>query len=324
MVSDFESIFPEQTPDIYGVDRSFVVDALRNEDLSNWAGWLNSCRLKFYNRSCPHCGNVYPAQFKCKLRICPDCGNGVLGVNMVELVPKIEEIIKDAPKGYRLRRMEMGLRPFRELEKKGIDELRDSWNRLRRSKLFSKACNGGIGGGLYSIESKFRFAGDSYVRSKDSSDSKRIDYDGWNIHIHALVFSKFIRQSHLSKAWFNATRGNAFIVHIDEADTAGKGLYEAVKYCFKPMSLKTPENYAKFLKVWKGKPRYHTFGSFRGLGRDKRKGKYVCPLDGKELLLESMSDRYEAEEHFNSFEVPKNRLGIYSGTGYRKPKYEVM
>jgi hypothetical protein len=87
------------------------------------------------------------------------------------------------------------------------------------------------------------------------------------------------------------------------------------------MNLKTPENYARFLKVWTGRHRWDTFGSFRGIKtKDKpRKGFYACPFDGEELTEVGRTDQYEARQNFAVLRYYAN----FKDLKKLKPEYKV-
>ena len=318
---DIEKLFPRQSRDVYGVPRDEISIALDTYGMYRQAEWFSNCHEVFNVRYCPVCHNPYVTQFKCRLRICPDCGGSQLHQYIEHTKQKIEALLEKAPRGYRLRRVVLTLPPRDDLTVQAINDIRTCFNSLRRSKLFKEKVNHGYGGGLYSIETKFRKAGDVYINEKHPNRIKVVESDSWNVHMHLLILSKYIKQKDLAKAWFKASKGRSYIVFIDEADTSGQGIYEAVKYCFKPHNLKTAENYAKYMLVWKGRRRWQTFGSFRNVRVEKRKGVWLCPFHREKLSPGEEVYREDVHDVIAGFKIPRDSILAYSDVEYVEPVF---
>jgi hypothetical protein len=180
-------------------------------------------------------------------------------------------------------------------------------DKLVHSSLYKKAL-GEHGGSVEAIESKFRNKGDLYWEK-----GKRLPYvikeDSWNIHMHILLFGKYVPQAELEKLWNKITRKlfmethayylkDVFYVYIDEADDANNGLFETLKYMYKPPTLKTAENYALYYDMTKGLILTTNRGSFRGASLSMKRGgrKPYCGVCGSELEYNIYAPRVTYEE----------------------------
>jgi len=175
----------------------------------------------------------------------------------------------------------MGLPPIDWFNVGLFDDLRGCWNSLRKVYLNDKL---GEFGGVYGLEVKFSRKGEIYTRC--NGESYVIPETGFNFHIHAVVLSEFLPQKVLSKLWSGATGGRAKYVYVDEARFWRNGLFETVKYGFKPPTLRKPEFYVDFYEETKHLRLYAPFGCFQGvkMPSGEGKGRYSCRFDGAVLV----------------------------------------
>jgi hypothetical protein len=160
------------------------------------------------------------------------------------------------------------------IDKRYISWLGKCFSKLRRRRLFSEACTGGV----YSLEITYN----SHERS-------------WHVHIHALLDSGFISQPEIVSAWKEITENAGFIVDIRQAD-AGSVL-EVLKYVVKGSDIiSRPDLVKEFIDATARKRMLATFGHFYGFQFEEHEQEFPpCPvcgsMDRKHYLVEAVLSR---------------------------------
>jgi hypothetical protein len=315
----FDKLYPVEDK-INGTPKDLIAGEL--DDRGYWSQGRDfvECHNYFYLYACPMCGTEYLVPVKCGFRFCNNCGDVKLNRYSNRLSALFEEktrLIKSNPvyKDFRVRRLEMGLPPVDQFNVEVFKDLRYYFN-VFRDEYLNEQC-GDFGGGVYGLEVKFSRKGDVYTRC--NGESYVIPETGFNFHVHAVVVSKYLPNKPngpvLSWMWQKATGGRAKRAWVDEAKSWRHGLFETLKYCFKPPTLREPEYYVDFYEDTKKLRLYASFGSFHGVKLpEKEKGRYGCRFDGAVLEKDSLSIiRNEAIEKEASRVIPKHFLDAYMG-----------
>lgn len=103
------------------------------------------------------------------------------------------------------------------------------------------------------------------------------------IHIHAIVYGKFIYQAVISKLWLELS-GDSSVVLIKEVRGASNCLNYIIKYISKPPQYSDPTRLAAYLDALTGVRRIHTYGIFYNYPIC-RKQSLGCPLCGSTFLF---------------------------------------
>jgi hypothetical protein len=313
-----ESLFEETFPfedNIYGVSRWSIADELRYKGYLDIADRFESCHKVFFLYECPKCGFPYPLPLRCDTRFCDRCGTAKYNRYSNRLSGVFEEALLEVLKNpklakqYAFRRLEMGLPRTLEFGREWFDDLRECFKAFRKNYLDEKC--GDVGGGFYGLEVKYANPGDVYVNSR--GESYVVKEAGFNFHVHAIVLSKFIPQKVLSIQWAKATGYRACYAWVDLAKSWRAGLFETLKYQFKPPTLKKAEYYADLYEETKGMRLYSKFGVFQGYKmEDRKKVRMGCHFDGETLYRDEHSvTRAEAKEIYLNRAVPKGFLDSY-------------
>ena len=312
----FEKTYPTEA-NVYDVPKDLIADKLEERGYWHEACRFVDCHNVFFVYTCSCCGFQYPMPLKCNFRFCNNCGDVRFNIYASRLSSVFESKLaekKNDPqlRGFRFRRLEMGLPPVDWFNVEVFNELRGYFNKFRKGYLNERM--GDFGCGLYGLEVKYSRPGDWYQRA--NGEIYVIEQEGFNFHLHAIVLSKFLdnkRGYQVSKAWEKATGGKAKIAYVDEARSWRNGLFETLKYCFKPPTLRKPEYYVDFYEETKGMRLYNTFGSLRGVKLPgKKKGRYGCRFDGSALEKDDLSiTRDDALEIIKSRVIPKTSLDAY-------------
>lgn len=185
---------------------------------------------------CGSCGNIKIIRLKCSDRTCSECRKRIY----FKLLRGWTELVRNM-KNPKLLTLTLVNKQY--LLRNDITFIRKSLNKLLRRKYYKER----IKGGLYVIE----------IINKGR---------GWNIHIHALIESAFIKQNKISQDWLDITR-NSFIVDIRDAYTPVSGLRYILKYLTKtPQIGNNADVYNRALKYSR---LIQTFGNLYGNAPDK-------------------------------------------------------
>ena len=104
-----------------------------------------------------------------------------------------------------------------------------------------------------------------------------------NLHIHALVYGRFVYQEAISALWLKLT-GDSDIVHIEAARNPKQGVSYLLKYVTKPKKDADTKELARYLNLLIGVRRIHTYGVFYNYSLLKKAGTR-CPLCNGKLRL---------------------------------------
>lgn len=107
-----------------------------------------------------------------------------------------------------------------------------------------------IGKGFAAIETTFGSA---------TVDGEKVQDLFWHLHRHLCVDGHFIPWPFLCAAWLRATKGEAFVTHIEQVDKTPEGIKEVAKYLSKTWEI--PEGkQAEFIEAVKGIKRIWPLG----------------------------------------------------------------
>jgi hypothetical protein len=266
---------PIKQKDFPNTTRREVCRELIHRGFVNQADAMETCGQYFKYISCPGCGARYAFPLRCKMKLCPNCGESQIYILKQRFKPvfnELEELMGD----YRFRRIGLSIRPvdYDHYSAYPYKLMGQATTNLFRSKLVKDAF-GEHGGGIWAIETKQRRKGQTYRKRKTGEISDPTPRDSFYIHVHGMIFSKYISKGKLSHTWRGVTKrlhkktGSSLLkglykVDIDEAEVVYNGLFETVKYVTKPPSMKSAEDYAKYYETTKNMRLLRTLGSFRG------------------------------------------------------------
>ncbi len=123
--------------------------------------------------------------------------------------------------------------------------------------------------------------------------------DGYNIHIHAIVYGYFIPQSKISKEWEKITKDSK-VVDIRETRSPIKYLNYLLKYIHKPPKSNDPKFVADYLISLMGVRRIHTYGIFYNYPLLKKKP-YPCYYCSGKLELHKITNEFELSKDVIKF-----------------------
>lgn len=108
--------------------------------------------------------------------------------------------------------------------------------------------------------------------------------DNNNLHIHALIYGRFVLQEVISKRWLELT-GDSPVVDIRSLHKARTGIGYLLKYVAKPKKTDDPVELAHYLHLLIGIRRIHTYGVFYNRFRLRPSTGCPCPRCGGKLVL---------------------------------------
>ncbi|MDO8623318.1 MAG: protein rep [archaeon] len=288
--------FPKSSEGALLLDLIGISEQLKkDEKFIKQAQKIRSCGKSYSTFMC-NCKFI-KVRKRCNYIICPVCGN----IRTEKLYKKFADLVKS--KKVAMSIYDTGLR-FLSLTVKnvedvigGVDKLYSSFKKLRRRKYWKERVLGGIG----------------------AIDMKKGQDGLWNVHIHALIYSKYLdMKSHKKKGgnaklveeWKKCTGGDS-ILDIKRVRSKGGALRYILKYLAKGISDLSYEEKARFFKLTFGRRLLFTFGSkkdkiFYGVKIPKKKNlcrdchssfQYVSPLSPEGEL----SEKYFSEKkpHFD-------------------------
>lgn len=209
--------------------RQTVAYKLHLAGMDQDADVLAECHTRVSVARCYSCHRTKRFLNRCERFYCPSC-QPRLSAERKETVEWWTKKI-DQPK-----HVVLTIRNTPDLTKDHVRHLKDSFTRLRRSKLCS-----GWKGGFYSVE----------VTNEGR---------GWHLHLHILTDARWIPADQLAVAWNKATKGQGHIVKVKDCRDR-EYLQEVSKYAVKGTDLAgwTHEDVATFVRVFTG---LRTFGVF--------------------------------------------------------------
>lgn len=205
---------------------------------------------------CSHCNHKWYVVTHCKLRACPICSFQV-SRKRAEYLNALCQKIKS------VKLLTLTMPSWKGQPRAGVKLLRDSFNKLRRQKLF-KSCVGGA----YCIE--------------------LIPNDGYtHIHMHAILDCNYLPYQKIFTHWRALFDVNHIEVDIRQAESREARSYIA-KEVGKNMAISLdPERIVEWYNAIKGSRLWTSFGTFRNVSLeqldDEKKEKDfapVCPCCG--------------------------------------------
>ncbi len=312
----FSEYFPVQSTEINGVPRFEIVDALLDRRFHNKAIDFEECHTRVIPYVCNGCGYTHFLPKRCDLRICPDCGKANHSGYVMRLVEKMKELGDAAPEQYRFRLITLTTPKLSvdEWDHHAYDFIMKSVSNFMKHKLIKPRFNGGFGGALRCIETKYSEEGGVYFKKRSSQEEYEYRETGVHVHAHMIGLSKFVDQkkkhgkSEATKAWRDATGGKAYIVDIRAVDNMYSALSEATKYLFKPSHLGPADNYARLIEYTQGRRLEERYGCFRKLDLKREKRALSCAVCDESLSKGEEVERKTAVVMFDSQRVSKNSL----------------
>lgn len=163
----------------------------------------------------------------------------------------------------RCRFLTLTLRPRPQSLALELTRLLDSFARLRRTKLWTNAVNGGA----------------SVLEVHHSRTG-----DHWHPHLHVVCHGRYLPQAALSQLWHRIT-GDSYIVHVTLARSGADAARYLAKYLRKPTSntvINRPPLLDELVRSLRGRRMLTTFGDWRGYRLtapiDDTKWESLCPL----------------------------------------------
>lgn len=268
-----------------GFSRMDLIRYLEDHGKVNIADRMRSCKNKWNVLKCNACNSINSYEITCQVRICDKCNtkynrlikrykraiefmdNSKLVTVTLKNVDQLKSHKIDLIRKY-FHQLKDRLSNLSRLE--SIQILKDSdIQDKKRSKYISICSKYGwdfsVKGGLYSIE----------VTHKGN---------GWNIHIHSLLDSKYIPQPIISSIWMSLT--GSYIVDVRDVDK-GSGLHYVSKYLTKPPVFDSKRKYLRYLEATENKKMLNLFGD---LYNWKEKFQEVHGFSVEDLLKGSCPD----------------------------------
>jgi len=198
---------------------------------------------------------------RCHHRFCAACSK--------ERSRVIANNVEKKVRGMRTRFLTLTLKHRQEEVSKTVARLLQSFKELRRSRLWKRAVDGGIG----------------FVEVKVS--------DGWHVHLHALITGNFLDYKELRKLWLKIT-GDSFVIDIRTVKDQKEVIYYVAKYASKSLDRSTMFHRSRFLELvrgLKGKRLLLTFGDWRGwrVESDKDETEWIR-IDALSAILRKADD----------------------------------
>jgi hypothetical protein len=204
-------------------------DAFRARSMFKEAAMLDACNETELLAFCTHCGNRWWVPNKCRTRVCPLCSWEVTK-DRVKYLNAMTRHMKH-PKMITLTMPRWTRDPH-----EGIKHLRNSWAKLRKTRVFKT-----VRGGAYQIE----------LKQKE---------DGWHIHMHALLDAPYIAQQVLFTQWSRITGIEVPQIDIRSASDPKAREY-VVKYASKGAAFDTAHtSIVDWYLATKGERLFATFG----------------------------------------------------------------
>lgn len=224
-------------------------------------GWVGVC-----SDNPDHPRHYVP--FYCELRICPECASRRTRALAADLTQPIIDYVAGVPrwKGYRLRHVTLTTLVGLDQDTAEVARKLQRWRVGIRQMFQAMYPDDPHLGGIIGAE---------------------FGEHGRKLHYHVLLFSKWIDQATLGRAWRELTGGEGRIYWIQavKTDRIHKAVLEVCKYATKPAAFEgenLEELLARLHMTLKGIRRVQPFGSFYNLPR-KGKSDLVCKECGAVL-----------------------------------------
>lgn len=174
----------------------------------------------------------------CRDRFCVPCATErscVITGNVLDLI-----------RGRQIRFLTITIKTTNEPLATSLDKLYDSFQRLRRRKLWLNGVDGGV----------------AFLENKWSDTGNR-----WHPHLHCLIEGRYIDKSQLQRAWLEIT-GDSWIVDIRRPPNNEGVTRYVTKYAGKPFNntfLNRPRLLDEAILAMAGRKLALTFGRWRGM-----------------------------------------------------------
>lgn len=174
-----------------------------------------------------------------------------------------------------------------------LDKLRDSFRKLRQTKLWQNSVSGGV----------------AFMEVKYNFDSQR-----WHPHYHLLVVGKFIAARALAKSWLKAT-GDSYIVHITASRNPDATRLYATKYATKAIdneTLRSPKRLREAMTALRGKRSLLVFGSWKSISfkRERLNADWQHVVSLRQLLTHVVTGNQYAINVMHAL-LTSSRLAAY-------------
>lgn len=202
------------------------------------AGRFMRCGQSYVTTSCIDCKQVYVGPVRCESRICQGCARKYaarIRANQLAIIKRIE----DYP-GNKL----MFLTAT-----------------MRSTGVFPTTLE------LRQINRNFRLLVNTLYQKREGAGGFSVMElsPGGMLHIHALIYGKYIPQSTISKTWLAIT-GDSMIVDVRRAYGVSRCLNYLLKYITKQPQGYDSAQLAKYMAAHIGVRRLHSYGVFYGTG----------------------------------------------------------
>jgi DNA-directed RNA polymerase subunit RPC12/RpoP len=201
--------------------------------------FLRCGREKFFVM-CAICESGHEAFYQCSLKWCPRCN--------WRISMKRRELLAEMTKGMRqVKHVVLTQKNFETLTKEKIQAVRKALAKLVRQKIF-----GNVSGGCASLE----FTNEG---------------NGWHMHWHLLLQTKWVEAHQLSIAWGNLVGQEFAIVKVKDISEKSY-LQELCKYVVEGSELSKwpPDKILQFVSALRGTRCFTAFGKFRELQKIAR------------------------------------------------------
>jgi hypothetical protein len=174
----------------------------------------------------------------CHDRFCLPCANErshAISLNVLEVI-----------KGHTLRFLTLTIKSDAQPLPELLDKLHDSFQKLRRTKLWKKCVTGGV----------------AFLEINWSVDKQR-----WHPHFHILIEGSYLPYQQLKKLWHFIT-GDSFVIEIRIIRDGLVAARYVTKYASKPANktfIAIPDRLDEAIVALKGRKLLVTFGTWRGI-----------------------------------------------------------
>jgi len=184
---------------------------------------------------CTHCGNSIQVPARCKNRFCEVCTT----TRNARTFYRAKELLEQCQvtKTHRLRFVTLTI-PHQPDARLQFKDLQASFRRLRQRSFWKKLVRGGVA--FYEV--------------------KKAPTGRWHVHVHAIVYSKFIPVKLLAREWSQVSKGKIVDVRLMPVRTA---IHYVTKYTTKS-NLSLADQYVAS-EALKGARLFTPFGSLHGI-----------------------------------------------------------
>jgi len=269
------------------VHKNSIAAKLREAGMVEEAQKLENCHSRYVVAICNDCGTVKKFPNRCDQGHCPECQPG-LARERVSQVEWWTSSLKQ-PK-----HVVLTFRNIPHLTREHLDEARKSLTALRRTAFATKTTYWWQDRTTLKITRRKKLMrptsegwplqSSPWVGGFWTMEITR-EGNGWHLHFHLLVDSKFISQRVLADRWRHITRGFSYITKVMDC-REGTYLKEVTKYAVKGSQLAAwqPDAIVQYLKAFSGSRTFGVFGSLYGARTEF--AEFIAELKGKKSRCE--------------------------------------